>query len=94
MSDKSRYNLEESNESARRSFASSIINSIDKLVDANVLVGIWDNLRFRECLKPINDVNLMTVYKSEIFSRRNVELRAKYRNKIEFDFCDLVESID
>ena len=56
---------------------------LSELTNVNRLTGIYDNLRFQEAKKDINLADLEFIYKTEKISRRNVELRAYWRTKID-----------
>ena len=60
-----------------------IVKNISFLTRSNRLTGIWDNIRFQECKKKINDVNHKLIYQSEINSRKNVENRGLARLNLD-----------
>ena len=72
------------------SLVHDLVESVCQLSQANRLTGIWDNRRFQECKKSLEDVDHIYVYKSEKLSRSNVEKRAYHRNRIEYCFQHLV----
>ncbi len=71
--------------------ADDIAEAMSQLSRANRLTGIWDNRRFEECKKPQEQVDPAYLYLTEKLSRKNVELRAKYRTQIDVLFEELLE---
>ncbi len=61
----------------------SFVNAVSELSRVNRLTGIWDNRRFQECKKPLEQVDTAYLYLSEKMSRKNVELRAVHRLAID-----------
>ena len=68
----------------------AFVEAVCELSKANRLTGIWDNRRFQACKKPFEEVDLEFVYKSELHSRRNVELRAVYRTQLDVALEELL----
>ena len=62
------------------------VAAISGLSKANRKTGIWDNRRFNLCKRPFEELSESDkayLYKTEKNSRKNVELRATYRCKID-----------
>jgi hypothetical protein len=68
-----------------------LVKAIAKLSAANRLTGIWDNRRYQECKKEFKQTNSQYIYISEKLSRKNVELRSKYRKVIDKEFKNLLK---
>ena len=68
-------------------------NAIAELNIANRLTGIWDNRRFNHCKKPVEKTSHEFIYLTEKNSRKNVELRAKYRTQIDQCIQDLTKHL-
>lgn len=71
----------------------SFIAAIEGLSKANRLTGIWDNNRFQLCKKPFEEFTTdekAYLYLTEKQSRKNVELRAKYRGEIDMALKGLI----
>ena len=64
---------------------------IASLCEVNRLTGIYDNLRFVEAKKPVEEADLNFIYLTEKLSRKNVELRAFYRTKIDEYIRDAIK---
>ncbi len=62
---------------------SKLFKMISNLAFSNRSIGLWDNQRFSECKKKIDDVNLNYLYLSEKNTRKYLELRAKSKNNID-----------
>ena len=62
---------------------SDLTTLLTELTKVNRLTGIYDNLRFQEAKKDIDSADLRFIYKTEKISRKNVELRAFWRTKID-----------
>ncbi len=60
-----------------------LINAVENLARVNRLTGLWDHLRGDEAAKGINGASLEILINSEIQSRKNVELRARFRKEID-----------
>lgn len=69
------------------------IDAFCELNKANTLTGIWDNRRFQTCKQPVECVNLDYLYKTEKLSRQNVELRARYRKRLDEVYEQLLSLI-
>ena len=67
------------------------INSFCELSKANRLTGIWDNRRYQEAKKPFNKIDFEYFYKTEKLGRKNVELRAVHRTKLDECFEQLIK---
>ena len=59
------------------------VDSFCELSKANRLTGIWDNRRYQEAKKDLEDIDFEYFYKTEKLGRKNVELRAVYRTKLD-----------
>ena len=66
------------------------IEALCQLSKANALTGIWDNRRFEEGKKPLEEVDTAYFYKTDKLARQNVELRAVYRTQIDVLFEKLL----
>ena len=66
------------------------VEAIVGLSKSNRLTGIWDNRRFQECKKDFIDIDCEYLYKTEKFSRRNVEERALHKTQIDILFEKLI----
>lgn len=60
-----------------------LIDAIESLATANRLTGLWDHVRFEECKKPDELIDVNRVVLAERRARVNVELRAKHRRAID-----------
>lgn len=69
-----------------RQLIEAFVEAVCRLSKANRLTGIWDNRRFQECKKPLEEVDAGYLYKTEKLSRANVELRAVHRTEIDVLF--------
>ncbi len=67
------------------------IDAVCELSKANRTTGIWDNRRFQECKKPFEQVDARYLYKTEKLSRKNVEVRAVQRTRIDVLFEELLQ---
>ena len=68
----------------------ALVDAICQLARVNQLTGIWDHRRFHACKKPVEQVDVRYLYKTEKLSRANVELRAVYRAQIDRLFERLI----
>jgi len=69
------------------------VEAIAELAKVNRLTGIWDNRRFQECKKPLSEVDIELVYKSEKLGRLAVELRAEHRTQIDVMYERIIEPL-
>ena len=69
-----------------------LVDSIAGLAAANRLTGLWDHVRFDECKKPDDQIDASLVIRAERNARKNVELRAHFRRKIDLALKRLAES--
>jgi hypothetical protein len=69
-----------------------LVDSIAGLAAANRLTGLWDHVRFDECKKPDHLIDAQLVIFAERNARKNVELRAFYRKRIDLALKQLAES--
>ena len=76
---------------AEKEILEGFVEAICQLSKVNRLTGIWDNRRFQECKKPVEQVDCRYLYKTEKLSRKNVELRAIYRTQIDVLFEKLLD---
>lgn len=67
------------------------IDSFCNLSKVNRLTGIWDNRRYQESKKPLNEIDFEYFYQTEKLGRKNVELRAVYRTKLDECFEELIK---
>ena len=74
-----------------RQVIDEFIDAVCELSRANRTTGIWDNRRFQECKKPFEQVDARYLYKTEKLSRKNVELRAVQRTRIDILFEELLK---
>lgn len=68
-----------------------LIDAIESLATANRLTGLWDHVRFEECKKPDELVDVNRVVLAERRARVNVELRAKHRRAIDKLLAELCQ---
>lgn len=73
-----------------RALTEEFVDAICELAKVNVWTGIWDNRRFQECKKPFEEVDCQYLYRTEKLSRKNVELRAVYRDRLDSIFDELI----
>ncbi len=66
------------------------IDALCDLSKVNRLTGIWDNRRFQECKKDLDDVDHDFIYKTEKLSRANVELRGVARTNLDILYDKLL----
>lgn len=76
--------------SDKKNIVEELVDAIAQLSQANRLTGIWDNRRFQESKKDIDSADLKFIYKTEKLSRKNVELRAVHRTRIDVALDDFV----
>lgn len=69
-----------------------LIDAIEALATANRLTGLWDHVRFEECKKPDELVDVNRVVLAERRARVNVELRAKHRRALDRLLAEICES--
>lgn len=74
-----------------RQVIDEFIDAVCELSRANRTTGIWDNRRFQECKKPFEQVDARYLYKTEKLSRKNVEVRAVQRTRIDVLFEELLK---
>ena len=67
------------------------IDSFCELSKANRLTGIWDNRRYQEAKQPYNEIDFEYFYKTEKLGRKNVELRAVHRTRLDECFEQLIK---
>lgn len=67
------------------------VDAVCELSKANTKTGIWDNRRFQACKQPVEKVDHEYLYKTEKLSRKNVELRAVYRRRVDELFEQLLK---
>ena len=81
-----------SNEDQIRDLISDFIDAVCELAKVNRLTGLWDHVRFEECKKEYQEVDNFKIYTSEKNSRKNVELRAVHRKKLDTILSKLITS--
>lgn len=67
------------------------IDSFCELSKVNRLTGIWDNRRYQEAKKSYNEIDFEYFYKTEKLGRKNVELRAVHRTRLDECFEQLIK---
>lgn len=67
------------------------VDAIANLAKVNRLTGLWDHRRGDEASKGLGNARVEILIKSELQSRRNVELRARYRKEIDELIKTLIE---
>ena len=74
-----------------RRIVDELIDAMESLATANRLTGLWDHVRFEECKKSDDMIDVDRVILSERRSRANVELRAKHRRALDRLLADLCQ---
>lgn len=80
---------------SKQTWIDNFISAVEGLSKANRLTGIWDNNRFQLCKKPFDafsDEDKAYLYRTEKESRKNVELRAKYRQELDKAMKGLIDN--
>jgi len=69
------------------------IEEICNLAKVNRLTGIWDHVRNYEANKSFEIASKVTLIKSELNSRKNVELRAYSRKRLDWLMSKFVQDL-
>jgi hypothetical protein len=74
-----------------RALITDFSDAICNLARVNRLTGLWDHVRFEECKKDFSEVDNFRIYTSEKNSRKNVELRAVHRKKLDGILSEIIK---